>query len=171
MLTREQTTKAIEELKANEWMALGGLSPEAREFVDKNYDKYKWEFRHRDKWINSTARTAHYLDTVYRLDPSYQLPDEVPEETEYLEFATYWKEYGRHTHLSFDINNYDVFAKYAPEQFENYQLEGFKFAGNPKLHNHYFGYKNPSNNYIHYHQPILKYTKVFASKVVYRKVG
>jgi hypothetical protein len=164
MLTREQTIKAIEELKANEWMALGGMSKEAQEFARENQDKFILCIKTKATWDTGIALAVqdwHIVSltidyTPPKIEPGY-LELDVDMEEDGLVFRT--KEAHR-----FKIPT-------QPLYLGNYIFEGYKFEGHPKLHNHYFGYKNPANNYIHYHQVSDRHIKVFATKIVYRKVG
>jgi hypothetical protein len=164
VLTREQTTKAVEELKANEWMALGGMSPEAQEFAKQHKNEIILNYRAFAMW-SGIGVIQFNLQVILRLDPSYTLPEEEPE---YLELDVDMEEDG----LVFRTKEAHRFKiPTQPLYLDDYIFEGYKFEGHPKLHNHYFGYKNPHNNYIHYHQVSDRHIKVFATKVVYRKVG
>jgi len=165
MLTREQTIKAVEELKANKEACIifMKLTRTSQEFIMENSrNPIFLRLREGGSWEEGSTQTGMYA-SVYALDPSYQLPDE-----EYLELDVDMEEDG----LVFRTKEAHRFKiPTQPLYLGNYIFEGYKFEGHPKLHNHYFGYKNPANNYIHYHQVSDRHIKVFATKIVYRKVG
>jgi hypothetical protein len=185
MLTREQTIKAIKELKANEWVALGGMSPEAQEFAREHKDEAIWFYKNSQgnwhDWLNGIYAVSYQ---IYRLDSSYQLPEI---ESDYAEFNVMfsgnleWQKnclgYFTPDRAKFwDINLPEYELKYKNHV---YRFEGYKFEGSEMTYSHYHGWQLP--------QPLLhkdseqlvqtdnlagsSYKKVFASKVVYRKVG
>jgi hypothetical protein len=172
-LTHEQTIKAVEELKANEWMALGGMSPEAQEFLRENNEKPIWNFLQAiGKWSKNANHSSVYPNSVYRLDPSYTLQEIEPE---YLEFDVEVSKYGK---LEFHVvtddylkRSYDVYA--SPVRLMNYQLEGFKFEGWDDIWNDYKAWSDPNQKTLIFGMKPKDtwYKKVFATSVVYRKVG
>ena len=173
-LTREQTIKAIEELKANEWMALGGMSPEAQEFAREHKNEAIWTFRAYQMGVWVDSEYGMLMDdkshVIYRLDPSYQLPEEEPE---YLEFATYWRKYTSNERLTFNYTPDRIYhLSELPERIKNYQLEGFKFEGSIIIFKDYHGWiYADTDSDIKFIKTFETDKKVFASKVVYRKVG
>ena len=175
-LTREQTQKAVEELKANEWVALGGMSPEAQEFARGHKNEAIWFYKNSQgnwhDWLNGIHAVSYQ---TYRLDPSYTLPEE---EGEYLEFDVCQK------FLKFNLSQYDrpmtfSFVRldkaelfYYQGKTANLQLEGYKFEGDLRTYNYYHGWQeNKVFNEIRNYSNFKSDKKVFANKVVYRKVG
>jgi hypothetical protein len=164
-LTREQTQKAIEELKANEWVALGGMSPEAQEFTRENANKSIWEYP-----IGDGKKCVGVIEAVsfglYRLDPSYTLPEIEPE---YLELdinadgISFWD-------LAGEEYAFDVATPPRKIRCNTYQLEGYKFEDSNVIRNYYHGWEDSAADILceKFHTDDKK---VFALKVVYRKVG
>ena len=167
MLTREQTIKAIEELKANEWMALGGMSPEAQEFIEANKNKDIWQHNDRNFGFKRVVNPCSDSYTIYRLDPNYQLPEI---ETEYLEFDAYWRKFASKERLSINYKDDNVFhLSELPERIDGYQLEGFKFEGSDMIYSIYHAWKDGGCLCTWATQTGLG-KKVFALKVVYKKI-
>jgi hypothetical protein len=172
MLTREQTQKAVEELKANEWMALGGMSPEAQEFVRENANKSIWGYpiRNGKKCVGVIEAVSFGL---YRLDSSYTLPEEEPEYLELDVFEGCHEKSGENILLATNSKGFTFDISTPLYKMHGYQLEGFKFEGWDDIWNLYTAWCDPNQKTLIFGMKPKDswYKKVFASKVVYRKVG